>query len=115
MPGGGEGSMHYYRDLYLDSALRKKKDRVIQRIEDGKLQADIFLVVLASGARNQLEIIDTLFLAQPDYPKRDWYVVGLAKGHDRAVELVKAIVSEVYQNTGNADVRSYFRERGIWT
>ena len=37
-----------------------------------------------------------MLLLQPDYPHEDFFVVGIAKGYEDAVELVEQIVQEVY-------------------
>lgn len=103
--------MYYYKEMYLDQALEKKKEKVIRKLESGKIQIGVSLIVLAQGEHNQLEIIDTLLFAQPSYPKRDLYVVGMAKGYDQAVELVETMVSDVYQETGNVDLKAYFQKK----
>ena len=48
---------------------------------------------------------------QKGYPKKELYVVGLAKGYDEAVEVAASIVDEVYQNTGGFAVRPYLEEK----
>ena len=48
---------------------------------------------------------------QKGYPKKDLYVVGLAKGYDEAVEVAASIIDEVYRQTGAFDVASYLREK----
>ena len=37
------------------------------------------------------------------------YVVGLAKGRDEALELVRCIVDDTYSHTGGVDVAGYLR------
>lgn len=39
--------MKYYKHLYLSEGLEKKKDKIIQKIEAGKILPGIFLVTLA--------------------------------------------------------------------
>ena len=51
-------------------------------------------------------------LMQKSYPgKKEMQIIGLAKGYAEALELVRSIIEEVYQNTGDADVKSYLRGR----
>jgi hypothetical protein len=102
----GEG-MRYYRYLYLGEDIKKKKEKIIQRIETGKINFGIHIVVLPEGRNNQLEIYSGSQFLQPDYPKPDFFVVGIVKGYEDALELVEEIVKVVYNETKGADIRSY--------
>ena len=48
---------------------------------------------------------------QKGYPKKELYVVGLAKGSDEAVEVAASIVEEVYRMTGAFRVEDYLNEK----
>lgn len=103
--------MRYYKHLYLSEGLEKKKDKVMKKLEQKKFQMDIHLIVLSEDERNQLEIYHSLLFLQPSYPDRDYFVVGIAKGFDEAVDLVEEITQEVYNETRGADIRSYILKR----
>ena len=99
--------MEYYKYLYLSDKVKRKKDKIIRKIENNKIQHDIYLLLLPGNERNQLEIIHTGFLLQPDYPKEELFVVGIANSYDAALELVEKISQEVYDNTNGANIRDY--------
>lgn len=99
--------MKFYRELYLSPGLEKKKDKIIGKLRDGKIQMNIYIVTLASNEKNQLEICHSALLFQPYYSKKDYFVVGIANGHEEAVELVEEITKEVYNKTKGADIRTY--------
>lgn len=99
--------MRYYRNLYLSEVLEKKKDKVIGKLEKGKFQLDIYVITLAANPRNHLEIYNSQLFLQPAFPREDFFVVGITKGYEEAVELVEEIVQEVYNETKGTDVRSY--------
>ena len=48
--------MRYYRRLYWGEDLKKKKEKIIRRLNTGKLQRDIYVLVLPEHGSNQLEI-----------------------------------------------------------
>ena len=52
-------------------------------------------------------------LKQPHFKNKSYrdkvYVVGLAKGRDEALELVRGIVDDTYSHTGGVDVAGYLR------
>ena len=49
-------------------------------------------------------------LMQKSYPKKQMKIIGLAKGYEDALELVRTIIDETYQNTGDVDVWKYLKE-----
>ena len=97
--------MRYYRYLYLSEGLKKKKDRIIAKLEKKKFQMDIYLITLSCN--NQLEIWNSVLFLQPSFPQTDHFVVGITKGYEEALELVEQITKEVYNETKGADIRSY--------
>lgn len=103
--------MKYYRHIYLTDGLKKKKDKIIKKLESNKFQVSIHLIVLSGNEKNHLEIINSVLLLQPDYPKEDYLVVGIAKSYDDALELVEKITEEVYHETEGTDIRSYILEK----
>ena len=52
-----------------------------------------------------------MYLLQPGYPREDRMVVGIAKGFDEAVELVEKISREVYDATGDLEIRDYIQAK----
>lgn len=101
----------YYSNLYVSDSLKKKKDKVIRRLERRKIQPDLHVILLPGCDHNQLEIVNAMYLLQPGYPREDRLVVGIAKGWDDAVELVETISREVYEATGNLQLRDYIQAR----
>lgn len=103
--------MKYYKHLYLSEELEKKKDKIIQKIEAGKILPGIFLVTLAPDEKNQLEIHRYILLLQPVFHRENLLVVGISKDYEGALELVEEITREVYNKTKSADIRSYILDR----
>lgn len=107
--------MRYYRYLYwgggLEEKKEKKKEKIIRKLEQGKLQVDIYVLTLAGNERNHLEIYPSALFLQPDFPNENFFVVGITKGYEDAVELVEEIAKEVYNETEGADIRSYILKK----
>ena len=96
---------------WVEQGLEKKKEKIIRKLESGKLQLSVHVITLAISEKNQLEIYPTLQFKQPAFPEQDLFVVGITKGYEEAVELVEQIVQEVYEQTGGCDIRSYILEK----
>lgn len=99
--------MRYYKHLYVAESLKKKQKKIISRLNKRKFQLEIHLLVFPETENNQLEIINPNLLLQKNYPEKDYFVVGIAKGFEEALEILEEIVQTVYNETRGADIRSY--------
>lgn len=104
-------SIRFYKNLYVSASLQKKKDRLIEKLKAGKYPLTVYLLVMLEGSENQIEFYPAALLYQKIIPKEGLFVVGLAFGHEDAVYLVEDIVREVYEKTGDADIRTYIMEQ----
>lgn len=103
-------AVHYiwYDGLYFDEADSKKNARLLRRLEKGKLEPNIYLLALPeSREHNILDIYSTLELMQPHYKDMDKYIVGIAHGRQKAIELAASIVEEMYNSKKDFDIRDF--------
>lgn len=103
--------MNWYPDLYLGKMAKQKKEKLIQKIESGKTPINTYLLTLASGDANQLEIV-------PAWNLKFWYnkstlpmIVGIGCGRAEALELVRRITEEVYCETKDVRLREFFEQQ----
>ena len=93
--------MRFYKNLYVSESMTKKKEKVIAKLNKKKYPLNTY----------QLEFYSTLMFRQGSVIDDDIFVVGIAGGYDDALYLVEEIAKEVYEKTGDLDIRSYIRER----
>lgn len=105
--------MKFYRNLYVSESLEKKKDKIIQKMKQGKYPFTIYILALIEEGENQMEFYSAALLRQKVVSDDGIFVVGIAAGYDDAVYLVEDIAKEVYEKTGDLDIRSYIREQDI--
>lgn len=103
--------MKYYYNLYISEPLLAKKHEILEKLRQGKLQVNRYLIVLAKNQKNHLEFFDSAFLKQKQTDKDELFVVGIADGCDGALELVEKITQEVYDKTRGTDIRNYLLEQ----
>lgn len=103
--------MNYYRYLYWEDNLEKKKDKVIDKVNHHKFLMDIYLVVLSNSEPKRLEIINSLYLMQKDYPDRERFVVGIAGSYEGAVTIIQSILEETYESTKGTDIVKYILDK----
>ena len=103
--------MKWYENLYVGESIRHKTDKIKWKINHNAGQINIYVITIASNSQNLLDIIPAQELMQKGYPKRELYVVGLAQGKEEAYEIVKQIIDEVYQKTGEFKILPYLQTK----
>lgn len=101
--------MIWYKHLYVGDGIGERAEKVKWKIRHNAGQCSVYVITLASNRQNLLDIIPARELLQKSYPKKQLYVVGLAKGYEEALEMAARIVLEVYQNTGGFAVGEYLK------
>lgn len=94
--------------LYIGDKLRKKKEKIIASINNKEVTFGIYCITFASHPDNLFDIVDANELLFPHYKRSEIHIVGLAKGKEEAIDLVQNMLMEVYNKTGNFDVKAYF-------
>ncbi len=103
--------MKWYDDLYVGESILHKKKKIQWKILHNAGQLDIYVITLASNKNNLLDIIPSHELLQKGYPKKDLYVVGLAKGYQEAIEIATSIIDETYRQTGAFKIAAYLEQK----
>lgn len=103
--------MRFYKYLYVQEELQKKKDKIIKKLEEKKILVNCHIVALPSTDKNQLDIYSSKFLFQPGFPTDELFVVAIVKNHEDAVEFVEKLLKDVYNETKRTDMRSYILEK----
>ena len=97
--------------LYVGEGAQKNQKRIQEGIEQGKLLWNVYVLMLPTNPKNQLDILASHYLMQPYYLNQELTVIGLAKGYDEALTVLMRITDDAYQATGTADIRSYLAAR----
>lgn len=103
--------MIWYDKLYVGESIVHKTNMVKWKIRHNAGQINIYVIALPSNRANLLDIIPAQELMQKAYPKKNLYIVGLAKGYDEAIELAASIVDEVYRQTGAFAITDYLMKK----
>ncbi len=103
--------MKYYYDLYLSKSLLKKRKSIIRKLEQNKFQFNCFVIVLSDKPDEYLEIYNSTVLTQDLYSTKEMFVIGITDCQTEAVQYVANIAQQVYEETKNADLRQYIRDK----
>lgn len=104
--------MKWMKDFYVGDRALKLKKKIVRGIRWRRPLPDAYILTIASNPRNQIDILRAYILRQPYFRKNDDIVIiGIAKGHQDALDLMLRITDECVRRTGTADVRSYLEEK----
>ena len=103
--------MKFYKYLYVQESLQKKKEKIIEKLMQKKVLLSCHIVALSSTEKNQLDIYSSKYLFQPGFPTEDLFVVAIVKNHEDAIEYVEKLLKDVYNETKRTDMRSYILEK----
>ncbi len=71
--------------------------------------SSLYCIVCATPREGVLEIIPLHIMAL-EKKSRELFVVGIAHGREEALALLQSILTEVYEKTGDFDVRKVYAE-----
>ncbi len=87
----------------------RKRKRLTEKLADGRhVGKGVTLILYAANGQDLFDLLPARELKFPWRKGEDFYVLGLAGNKAEALELVKRMVMEVYESTGDFDVRGYF-------
>lgn len=97
------------KKLYISREAAKKQWRIVRRIKRDKFQSDVFVIVLSENEDSLLEIYPSYIFLQPHFKGGQIRIVGISKGYNEAVELVRIMTEQCFEETGTADLKNYFK------
>ena len=104
--------MRWYRKLYIGERAKKDRHRIVGKVKHRRPQKDAYLITLATNEKNLLDIYTANTMLWRYFYKSDILIVGIARGHEEAVELACHIIAQVFRDTGDFNVRDYIEEHG---
>ncbi|MFV0364003.1 MAG: hypothetical protein ACK5LL_13100 [Suipraeoptans sp.] len=100
--------MRFIDNLYVSDNIKKKSSKIINKINNDKYPNDIYIIYISNNPNEQLEIISLTMLKREHIKEVEYFVVGMSKGYDEALELVEDITKDVYKKDKNVNYKSYF-------
>ena len=103
--------VEWYKDLITDDDISLCSDEIICKIINRKMMPGVYCICLPSNDKNLLDIINANEFKFPHYDKITTKVIGICKGKNNAIEMVKKLVEDVYRLTGGYDVKAFFADK----
>lgn len=106
--------IEWYKDLITDEIIGDSYDEIVCNIINRKIVHNIYCICIPSNDKNLLDIINANEFKFSYYDKVTTKVIGISKGKNNAINVVKNLVENVYKNTGNYNVKEYFLNKEFW-
>ncbi len=103
--------MRFYKRVYLSPEIRLFGKRIQKQLKKGDFIPFLHVITFPIfGDDGMLEIYPAYILQQKVFRDEDYLVVGLAGSRQTAFLLVKNIVTDCYEATKTADIRTYLEK-----
>ncbi len=79
---------------------KDEKDEILNHIKNGNDVFNIYLLCKSQG-QNLFELFDISELLTPYYKRKNYLVLGLARGKQNGMELAKEIIEDYYNKKGS--------------
>ena len=94
--------MRWYDHLYVGEKAKKNRFSIIQGIREGKLQPEVYVITMPQNGNNLYDIYPSAMLLLLPYRDTDYQVLGIAVTYWEALEVVRQMVDDRYQEGGLA-------------
>ena len=103
--------MKWCKNVYVTDDVADKKKKILHRLKLGKLQFNVYAIILPLGSDGIMEIYPSYIFRQKIYKKQQVLVIGLASDRESAYELAGKIALECFEKNKDFDIRKFIRER----
>ena len=100
--------MEWYPRLYVGKTVNNP-NKLIHKLKKHTKKADAYVITLSKNPYDQLEIMESGYLAQKYYKENPPYIIGIANHYDEAVDIVKQIAEEAFVAQGNCCLKEYLK------
>ena len=104
--------MFFANELYAGYVADQSKNQIVRDLQNGIYNKDHYILALSETEGDLLEIQAVTTFQNPVYLKYNPIdkrkVVGLAVGKTEAMDLLREIVADIYNKTGELKIKQYF-------
>ena len=103
--------MLVWQENFLTGESVKNPNKIKKKLNNGKLVPGIYLLTLSENPSNLMDIIPAAMLIQKSLYEICPKIIGMAKGKDEALEMVRSLIDEMYTETGTFATAEYIENR----
>ena len=96
---------------FLTGESVKDPEKIKKKLNSGKLVPGIYLLTLSETPLNLMDIIPAAMLIQRSFYGICPKIIGMAKGKEEALEMVRSLIDAMYRETGTFAAAEYIENR----
>ena len=104
--------MQWYSHLYVGRRAKRHRYAIIQGIREERLQPEGYVITSPQNGENLCDIYPSALLLVPSEKKKERMILGIAVTYWEALEVVRRMVDDLYQKTGEVSAASFARFTG---
>jgi len=103
--------LHFLKNPFHSEAISDKKAQSFcKNLARGRFFGEKVAICLPLRDDDELDLISFNEIRGPISRDASYYIVGVAKNHDDAVDTVCIIVQRIYEKTGKPKLKEYFKK-----
>ena len=100
---------NWYKNLYVGETAKGREKKIRHQVNRGRFLPGLYLITYAANEKDQLDIIESRYLVQKRVRNTLPEIIGVAFGYQEALEIVREIAAEAFENTGDCDFRHFLQ------
>ena len=100
-----------WQENFLAGEAVKDPEKIKKKLNSGKPVLGIYLLTLSENPVNLMDIIPAAMLIQKSFYGICPKIIGMAKGKEEALEMVRSLIDEMYRETGTFATAEYIENR----
>ena len=105
--------MQWYSHLYVGRRAKRHRYAIIQGIREERLQPEVYVITSPQNGENLCDIYPSALLLVPSEKKKERMILGIAVTYWEALEVVRRMVDDLYQKTGEVSAEAFASFTGI--
>ena len=100
-----------WQEDFLTGESVKNPEKIKKKLNNGKLVPGIYLLTLSENPLNLMDIIPAAMLLQKSFYGICPKIIGMAKGKEEALGMVRDLIDKMYRETGTFSTAEYIENR----
>lgn len=103
--------MRWYNQLYVGKKAKRRRYAIIQNLRDRKFVPGIHVITPSQNGNNILDIYPAFMLFLFPETNPDLLILGIAADYREALQVVRVIVDDMYQTTGDFNLELFLEKK----
>lgn len=99
--------MRWWKHLYMGRKAAAGRPDILSGIREGRLMPEVYVITLPESGNHLLDVRPLMLLTKKERESSELLILGVAKGHGEACQVVRDMIDHMYSRTGGFDWKGY--------